>query len=71
MPDPSYFSHDPTVGGQDVLTGYDQKAFVLAGYAANDVQFVNDLCYNNQEGEVHCATNAIRQIGLNDWWSVT
>jgi hypothetical protein len=52
--------------GENIFRDYAEKLFKKAGYTA--VSFVDDRDYHNNEGSVHCATNAIRAIPDYDWW---
>jgi protein-arginine deiminase len=57
----------PVVSGKDVFTDAISKAFQHIGY---QVTYVNDLTTTHvSEGEVHCATNTLRDGLTNRWWT--
>ncbi|WP_405056731.1 protein-arginine deiminase domain-containing protein [Kribbella sp. NBC_01505] len=57
----------PVVGGKDVFADAITKAFRKVGY---QVTYVNDLTSTHvSEGEIHCATNTLRDSLTNRWWT--
>ncbi|MFI5728829.1 protein-arginine deiminase family protein [Kribbella sp. NPDC051587] len=57
----------PVLGGKDVFADAISKAFRTIGY---QVTYVNDLTSTHvSEGEIHCATNTLRDSLTNRWWT--
>jgi protein-arginine deiminase len=58
--------HAPTVNGNDVFETVIEERLGSIGVA---VHWVEDFGYAHPGGEVHCATNAVRDVGaLDPWW---
>ncbi|GIG03143.1 hypothetical protein Cci01nite_82360 [Catellatospora citrea] len=59
--------YGPVVGGKDVFMTSTTKAFALTGH---HVTYINDLVTHFSEGEIHCATNILRDVFSSDsrWW---
>jgi protein-arginine deiminase len=61
-PDP----YGPVIDGEDIMKRQMEDAFAKAGWA---VHWVEDWdLYHALLGEVHCGTNAIREIPEAKWW---
>ena len=60
MPKP-YGPHDDT--GEDVFEKY------IHDNVDNSIIFIDDWPLHDGDGEVHCGTNAKRQIPLIQWWN--
>lgn len=57
----------PVLGGKDLFADAITKAFQKIGY---QVTYVNDLTSTHvSEGEIHCATNTLRDSLTNRWWT--
>ncbi len=57
----------PVLGGKDLFADAITKAFRKIGY---QVTYVNDLTSTHvSEGEIHCATNTLRDSLTNRWWT--
>ncbi|MET7279862.1 protein-arginine deiminase family protein [Kribbella sp. NPDC005582] len=57
----------PVVGGKDLFAEAITNAFQKIGY---QVTYVNDLTSTHvSEGEIHCATNTLRDGLTNRWWT--
>ncbi|GAA0592792.1 hypothetical protein HPO96_05865 [Kribbella sandramycini] len=57
----------PVVNGKDLFAEAIDKAFAKIDY---DVTYVNDLTSTHvSEGEIHCATNTLRDSLTNRWWT--
>ncbi|MFC9690472.1 protein-arginine deiminase family protein [Kribbella sp. NPDC056951] len=57
----------PVLGGKDLFAEAITKAFRKIGY---QVTYVNDLTSTHvSEGEIHCATNTLRDGLTNRWWT--
>ncbi|WP_165956603.1 protein-arginine deiminase family protein [Kribbella antibiotica] len=57
----------PLLGGKDIFADAISKAFHKIGY---QVTYVNDLTSTHvSEGEIHCATNTLRDGLTNRWWT--
>lgn len=51
-----------------IIKTYTTGAFRLAGYPDGGIHYTGDLFYHNADGEIHCATNDIRDVPRFDWW---
>lgn len=59
--------HAPVVEGQDVFQSTIEAAFNDIG---TDIEWVEDYGYSHPGGEIHCATNVLRDIDHGDpWWT--
>jgi hypothetical protein len=56
----------PQVNGADVFEQYAEAAYTQCGY--QNIEFVDARYYNNNGGDVHCATNVVRQLPAGNWW---
>ncbi len=54
-------------GPRDIMQDYARQVFQRMGYRS--IRFVDSITYHNAGGSVHCATNAIRFLPTQDWWS--
>ena len=52
---------------RDLLQDCVEATFTRAGYTA--VEMVDSTTYHNAGGNVHCGTNAIREIPAGSWWA--
>jgi hypothetical protein len=53
-------------GATDIWMDYVTAAFGLAGYT--NILTADSLAYHNNQGNVHCGTNVIRELPAYDWW---
>lgn len=59
--------YGPVVNGKDLFTEAINKAFARIGY---QMTYANDLTSTHvSEGELHCATNTLRDSLTNRWWA--
>jgi hypothetical protein len=60
------------IAREDRLADYSHDAYCLCDYAneypSGGIKFVDSRCYHSDGGEIHCATNAIREIPTDPWW---
>ncbi len=63
--------YDNSGVSSDILQDYCTYAFEDSGYSPfpNYINFVDSRYYHNLEGNIHCATNVIRQLPNSQWWS--
>jgi hypothetical protein len=64
-------AHGPRVhwngsGSSDILESYATAAFKQVGYTR--VVYTDTRLYHNASGDLHCGTNAIREIPSLKWW---
>ena len=52
---------------RDLLEDYVVATFKKSGYSR--VELVDSTTYHNNGGSLHCGTNAIREIPLDEWWA--
>lgn len=59
--------HGPVIDGADIMEGAVEESFAEAGV---EVRWVEDYYYAHMNGgEVHCTTNALRDLsGATPWW---
>jgi protein-arginine deiminase len=58
--------HAPTVNRADLFETVSEERLSAVGIS---VHWVEDFGYAHPGGEVHCATNAVRDVGaLDPWW---
>ena len=60
---------DYGTGARPILDDYVIKVYGLAGYGTERVHVVDDLAYHDDDGSLHCATNAQRVIPEAKWWA--
>jgi protein-arginine deiminase len=52
---------------RDLLQDYVSATFRRAGYRT--IEFADSTTYHNTGGNIHCGTNAIREIPRGPWWA--
>jgi len=61
-PDP----HGPMIDGKDLFKTQLEQALGVLGINVDWVENWDD--YHNYAGEVHCGSNAMRQVPKEKWW---